>query len=34
MTENAKKMAELYNIQIIEARNEKELINTLKEKMR
>jgi hypothetical protein len=34
MTENAKKMAELYNIQIVEARNEKELINTLKEKMK
>jgi len=34
MTENAKKMAELYNIQVVEARNEKELIKTLKEKMK
>jgi hypothetical protein len=34
MTENARKMAELYNIQIVEARNEKELISILKEKMK
>jgi hypothetical protein len=34
MTENAKKMAELYNIQVIEATNEKEVVKALKEKMK
>ena len=33
ISENGKKMAELYNIQIIEAKNQKEVIKTLKEKM-
>jgi hypothetical protein len=33
LSENGKKMAELYNIQIIEARTQKEVIETLKEKM-
>jgi len=33
MGENGKKMAELYNIQIIEAKNREEAIKTLKEKM-
>ncbi len=33
MSENGKKMADLYNIQIIEAKNQKEAIKTLKEKM-
>jgi len=34
MSDNGKKMAELYNIQIIEARNQKEAIKALKEKMK
>ncbi len=34
ISENGKKMAELYNIQIIEAKNEKEAIRALKEKMK
>jgi len=34
MSENAKKMAELYNIQIIEAINEKEMIKALKVKIK
>jgi len=34
MSENAKKMAELYNIQVIEAINEKEVIRALKEKIK
>jgi hypothetical protein len=33
MGENGKKMAELYNIQVVEARNEKEAIRTLREKL-
>ncbi len=33
INENGKKMAELYNIQIIEAKNQKEAIKALKEKM-
>jgi hypothetical protein len=33
MSENGKKMADLYNIQIIEAKNQKEAIKTLKEKI-
>jgi hypothetical protein len=33
LNDNARKMAELYNIQAIEAKNEKETINNLKEKM-
>jgi hypothetical protein len=33
MNENGKKMAELYNIKIIEAKNQKEVIRELKEKM-
>jgi len=33
ISENGKKMAELYNIQIIEAKNQKEAIKALKEKM-
>ncbi len=32
ISENGKKMAELYNIQVIEARNQKEAVNALKEK--
>jgi alcohol dehydrogenase class IV len=32
-SENGKKMAELYNINIIEAKNQKEAIKALKEKM-
>jgi hypothetical protein len=34
MNDNGKKMAELYNIQVIEAKNQKEAIKTLKEKMK
>ena len=34
MSDNSKKMAELYNIQVVEARNEKEAIRVLKEKMK
>jgi len=34
MNENGKKMAELYNIQVIEARNQKEAVNALKEKQK
>jgi hypothetical protein len=34
MNENGKKMAELYKIQVIEGRNEKEAIRVLKEKMK
>jgi len=34
MNENGKKMAELYKIQVVEARNEKEAIRVLKEKMK
>jgi transcription elongation factor Elf1 len=34
MNENGKKMAELYNIQVIEAGNQKEVISALKEKMK
>jgi hypothetical protein len=34
ISENGKKMAELYNIQIIEAKNQKEAIRALKEKFR
>jgi len=34
INENGKKMAELYNIQIIEARNQKEAIKALKEKIK
>ncbi len=34
MTENAKKMAELYNIQVIEATKEKEVVKALKEKIK
>jgi hypothetical protein len=34
MNENAKKMAELYKIQVVEGRNEKEAIRVLKEKMK
>jgi hypothetical protein len=33
MSENGKKMAELYNIQVVEARNEKEAIRALREKL-
>jgi hypothetical protein len=33
VSDNGKKMAELYNIQIVEARNQKEAINTLKDKL-
>jgi len=33
ISENGKKMAELYNIQVIEAKNQKEAIKALKEKM-
>jgi hypothetical protein len=33
VNDNAKKMAELYNIQIVEARNQKEAIKALKEKI-
>jgi len=33
VTENGKKMAELYNIKVIEAKNQKEAIKALKEKM-
>jgi hypothetical protein len=33
MSENAKKMAELYNIKIIEARNQKEAVKALKERI-
>ena len=33
MSENGKKMAELYKIQVIEAKDQKEAINTLKEKI-
>ncbi|HVP26340.1 MAG TPA: hypothetical protein VMT26_01575 [Candidatus Bathyarchaeia archaeon] len=33
LSENGKKMAELYNIQIIEAKNQKEAIKALKEKL-
>jgi hypothetical protein len=33
MGENGKKMAELYNIQVIEAKNQKEAIKTLKDKL-
>jgi hypothetical protein len=33
MGENGKKMAELYNIQIVEARNQKEAVKALKEKI-
>ncbi len=33
MSENGKKMAELYNIQIIEAKNQKEAIKALKDKL-
>jgi hypothetical protein len=32
-SENGKKMAELYNINIIEAKNQKEAINALKDKL-
>jgi hypothetical protein len=34
INENGKKMAELYNIQIIEARNQKEVVKALKEKLK
>ena len=34
ISDNGKKMAELYNIQVVEARNEKEAIRVLKEKMK
>jgi hypothetical protein len=34
LNENAKKMAELYKIQVVEGRNEKEAIRVLKEKMK
>ncbi len=34
MNENGKKMAELYKIQVVEGRNEKEAIRALKEKMK
>lgn len=34
MTENAKRMAELYNIQVIEATKEKEVVKALKEKIK
>jgi transcription elongation factor Elf1 len=34
LNENGKKMAELYKIQVVEARNEKEAIRVLKEKMK
>jgi hypothetical protein len=33
LNDNARKMAELYNIQAIEAKNREEAINNLKEKM-
>jgi hypothetical protein len=33
MSENGKKMAELYNIQIVEAKNEKEATRALKERI-
>jgi len=33
MSENGKKMAELYNIKVIEAKNQKEAINALKDKL-
>ena len=33
VSDNGKKMAKLYNIQIVEARNQKEAINTLKDKL-
>ena len=33
LSENGKKMAELYNIQIIEAKSQKEAIKALKEKI-
>jgi transcription elongation factor Elf1 len=34
INENGKKMAELFNIQIIEARNQKEVVKALKEKLK
>ncbi len=34
MSENGKKMAELYNIQVVEARNEREAIRALREKIK
>jgi predicted RNA-binding Zn-ribbon protein involved in translation (DUF1610 family) len=34
INDNGKKMAELYNIQIIEAKSQKEILKTLKEKMK
>jgi hypothetical protein len=34
INDNGKKMAELYNIQVVEAKNEKEAIRVLKEKMK
>ena len=33
LNDNARKMAELYNIRAVEAKNQKEAINSLKEKM-
>jgi hypothetical protein len=33
MSDNGKKMAELYNIQIIEAKSQKEATKSLKERM-
>jgi hypothetical protein len=33
VSDNGKKMAKLYNIQIVEARNQKEAIKALKEKI-
>jgi hypothetical protein len=33
ISENGKKMAELYNIQIVEAKSQKEVIKALREKM-
>jgi len=33
MNENGKKMAELYNIKVVDARNQKEAIEALKENL-
>ena len=33
VSENGKKMAELYNIKIIEAKNQKDLVKALKEQL-
>jgi hypothetical protein len=33
MSDNGKKMADLYNIQVVEAKNQREALKALKEKM-